>query len=200
MSRRAQPSPSAAGPPARPPPVAALAARPAGFISPSHASRGVDGDAPAAGKGPVEPAYRIPPDEDVVAAALRAVLRAGTVDSQRKLGEMVEAELRRRDRHYRVSDERVRVLALRSGLVGVHVHAHPSGPTPRLERCPVCESDLVRTSNRTLAGGATATGYRCARCPWWTGREYRVPSRYVFFPLVERAPRSPQLSFRPSRP
>lgn len=143
------------------------------------------------------PTYKVPPDEEVVAAAVQVVLRTGTIDSQRKLTELVTRQLRKRDPRYRVSPERIRVLALRSGLVGVHVHAHATGDDRgRLKACPVCGGPLERTSNRTLAGGEAQTGYKCTRCAWWTGRDYRVPSRYVFFPLVERDASSPQLSFK----
>lgn len=134
-----------------------------------------------------EPGYRIPSDEEVVAAVVRVILREGHVSSQRRLAELVSAALRRRNPHYRVGEARVRTLAVRSGLVGVTIHARHEGPDARrLDACPVCGSAVRRRANRTLAGGETRTGYRCSRCPWWTGRDFRGAGRYAFFPLLER--------------
>ena len=160
-------------------------------------------EAPAPRKGR-PPQYRIPSDEEVVAAIVRVMLREGQVHSQRRLKELVERALRAIDASYRVGEGRVRHLALRSGLVGVAVHARHEGETPRLDKCPVCGSALVRTSNRTLTGGHAQVGYKCSRCPWWTGRDYRIPNRYDFFPLVESKGedrrKGEQLTFRESGP
>lgn len=146
-----------------------------------------------------EPTYRVPPDEEVVAATVKVILREGQVDSQKRLAELVKREMRRRDPKARVGESRIRHLALASGLVGVHVRARHEGTSPKLEECPVCGSALKRTTNRTLTGGTSSTGYKCTRCPWWTGREYRVPNRYAFFPLVERREAGKQLTFRDPR-
>lgn len=160
-------------------------------------------DAPPSGTPEArEPAYRVPTDEEVVAAVVRVILREGQVPSQRRLTHLVQRALQSIDPKYRVGEPRVRLLALRSGLVGVTVHARHDGDTPRLEACPVCGNALTRTSNRTLSGGQAQTGYKCTRCPWWTGRDYRVPMRYAFFPLLDKrpAPRGEQLTFRDGAP
>lgn len=140
-------------------------------------------------------------DEEVVAVLVKVMLEEGTVASQTRLAQLVNRALSKRG--MRVTGERVRVLAVKSGLVGVTMRARVDGPTPEMERCPVCRSRLKRTTNRTLtafdasteastprraaAAGTTAqTGYRCSRCPWWTGRDLRVPSHYVFQARVGR--------------
>jgi uncharacterized protein with PIN domain len=154
-------------------------------------------EAPVARKERRAPSYRVPSDEEVVAAIVKVMLREGQVTSQRRLRDLVQQALR--DASYRVGEDRVRSLALRSGLVGVAIHARHDGDTPRLDACPVCGNPLHRTSNRTLAGGNVQTGYKCTRCPWWTGRDYRVPQRYSFFPLVEKR-RGKQVTFREGQP
>ncbi len=127
---------------------------------------------------------------------MKVILREGQVPSQRRLAELVARALHAIDSSYRVGENRVRVLALRSGLVGVAIHARRDGAAPRVDACPVCGSPVVRTANRTLTGGHASTGYRCTRCPWWTGRDYRVPQRYTFFPLVEKHEAAHQVTFR----
>lgn len=133
-------------------------------------------------------------DEELVALIVKVILDEGTISSQRRLGEMVNRQLRRRKLH--VTPERVRVLAVRSGLVGVSVRTRHGGIAPTLEKCPVCKTRLKKTTSQTLTGGTASTGYRCPRCPWWTGRELRVPHHYTFFSRVARAESEPgQLSF-----
>jgi hypothetical protein len=132
-------------------------------------------------------------DEEVVATLVKVILEEGTVASQTRLAELVNGELGGR-RH--VTPGRIRVLAIRSGLVSLTIRTRVQGETPVLEACPVCHGKLRRTANRTLTGATASTGYKCTRCPWWTGREMRVPQHYVFAARVARAEgRKGQLSF-----
>lgn len=133
-------------------------------------------------------------DEEVVATVVRVILREGTVATQTALAALVNEEL---PREKRVTPERVRVLAARSGLVGLQIRARLDGPVGDLKECPVCRSKLKRTENRTLTGKSAATGYKCTRCPWWTGRELRIPHHYTFSARVQRSQKheSGQLSF-----
>ena len=123
-------------------------------------------------------------DEEVVAILVKVILDEGTVASQKRLAQLVNRQLARRGMH--VTGERVRMLAVKSGLVALQIRVRMDGETPEMERCPVCRSRLKRTTNRTLAGGIASTGYKCARCPWWTGRELRIPQHYVFQARVAR--------------
>lgn len=133
-------------------------------------------------------------DEEIVAIVVQVILEEGTVASQTRLAELVNARLKRRAMH--VTPARVRQLAVRSGLIGVHIRTRAGGATPDLDRCPVCDGRLKRTTNRTLTGATASTGYKCTRCPWWTGRELRVPTHYVFQARVTRAEgRHDQLAF-----
>lgn len=132
-------------------------------------------------------------DEEVVGVVVKVILREGTIATQRALSRLVNDEL---GRGARVTPERVRVLAARSGLVGLQIRARLDGPTGELQECPVCRSRLKRTENRTLTGKSTATGYKCTRCPWWTGRELRIPHHYTFSARVQRTRQAGgQLSF-----
>jgi len=134
-------------------------------------------------------------DEEITAVLVKVILEEGTIASQTRLAELVNRLMKKRGFH--VTGERVRVLAVRSGLVGVTIRARVNGPTPELARCPVCRSRLRRTVNRTLTGATAQTGYRCARCPYWTGRELRIPQHYVFQARVSRTEKG-QMRFTPA--
>ncbi len=141
---------------------------------------------------PAAPSRRVR-DEEVVATLVKVILEEGTVASQTRLAELVNEQLRG---ERRVTPERIRVLAVRSGLVSLGIRTRLVGETGTLEKCPVCRSKLRRTSNQTLTGTVASTGYKCTRCPWWTGREMRVPQHYVFTARVARAQgRKGQLAF-----
>lgn len=137
-------------------------------------------------------------DAEIVATIVQVILEEGTVASQTLLGQLVNERLQKR--RVRVTPTRVRVLAVRSGLVTLSIRTRAGGATPELERCPVCGGRLKRTANRTLTGATVQTGYRCVRCPWWTGRELRVPTHYVFQARVSRAEgRREQMAFAAPR-
>lgn len=124
-------------------------------------------------------------DEDILAVVLKVILQEGTISSQRRLSELVNQKLRRKN--MRVTGPRVRTIAIRSGLIGVNMRIRHDGETPDLDACPVCQTRLKRTGNRTLTGGTAKTGYKCPRCPWWTGRDLRIPQHYTFYSKVARA-------------
>lgn len=138
-------------------------------------------------------------DAEIVALLVKVILEEGTVASQTRLAQLVNDELPRGRVH--VSPERLRQLAIRSGLVGVAIRTRTGGETPAaMDACPVCGGKLTRTANKTLTGATTQTGYRCARCPWWTGRELRIPQHYVFQAKVSRSDsKKGQLAFVGSR-
>jgi hypothetical protein len=116
-----------------------------------------------------------------VGFALRRVMAsAGTVGSQTKLLEMVNNELAKGDALYRVGPQRLRRICATSGFCAMEVRARKDSAPDASNECPVCAGSLQRVKNKTLFGGTVTLQYRCARCPYWTGKERRVPTRYLF--------------------
>jgi len=125
-------------------------------------------------------AIRIPTAE-VLAVAISAALRDNnTVGSQRRLAELVREELHRLDPEYGVTKERVRRIAITSGLVKVNVETRDTGKRKRTTICPVCGSKMGRVRNRTITGGTVTLGRKCTVCPFRMGTTRRVPTRYIF--------------------
>lgn len=119
-------------------------------------------------------------DEEVVAAIAAVFARFDKVETQRKLRELVEAELRRRRPGARVAGPRVRVLAVRSGIVRLEMRYREGDGLEGVEACPVCGAKVRRVKNRTLTGGQVLVGLKCAACGYKTGRELEIPAKYVF--------------------
>lgn len=119
-------------------------------------------------------------DEEVVAAIASVFARHDRVETQRRLRALVAHELARRRGAASVGGERVRLLAIRSGLVRLETRTKTSDGIEGLEACPVCKGKLRRVRNRTLTGGRVLVGLRCPACGYRTGRDLEVPTKYVF--------------------
>ena len=125
--------------------------------------------------------YRIPPAE-LLAEVIREVLkRRPMVISQRKLTELVLKDLKRIDEEYSATEERIRKVAIDQGAAKIEIHCREGEERSRHSRCPVCGSKMRRIRNETIFGGTVTLGYKCTKCPYWTGLKRRNPIRYVFY-------------------
>ena len=125
------------------------------------------------------PSYRIPKDEQVLAALRRATDLKPTVDSQRKLKRIVDRELRGEE-GFKVGEGRLRRLAIDSKLFDLRIETRETDLRRSLVKCPVCDARLRRLRNATVFGGTVTLGYQCPTCGYWTGLKRRVPVRYTF--------------------
>lgn len=125
------------------------------------------------------PAYHIPSDDQVRQSLTRVFSTRQVVDSQRKLKQLVEKDMKG-DERYRVGEPRLRLLALDSGLIDLETLARDSKKMRSLVKCPVCGTRLKKVRNMTVFGGTVTLGYRCERCKYWTGLKPRIPTRYIF--------------------
>ena len=125
------------------------------------------------------PSYRIPSDARVREAIVRLFSTRQMVDSQRKLKQLVEKDLKG-DEKFRVGERRLRLLAIDSELVDLEIHCRDTNEMRSLVKCPVCGARLKKVRNMTVFGGTVTLGYRCERCKYWTGLKRRIPTRYVF--------------------
>ncbi|MBS3749705.1 MAG: hypothetical protein KGY65_05410 [Candidatus Thermoplasmatota archaeon] len=124
--------------------------------------------------------YSIPSDEQVTSALRRVMNKARIVQSQRVLHELVLDELQQKNKSFRVTPKRLRLLALNQGFVDVEIHSREGDPKKTLHRCPVCHHQLKRVRNLTIWGGVVTIELRCPHCGYWTGKKKRIPTRYVF--------------------
>ncbi len=126
-------------------------------------------------------AYEIPEEEEVKRIILKILHMRGVVESQAELHREVMKHLERKNKNYRLSGRRMRIIALNSGHVGIEIRYRLTDKeVESFEICPVCGSKMVKISNSTLDGSRVIIGFRCTGCPYWTGKRLRVPVRYVF--------------------
>ncbi len=125
------------------------------------------------------PDYRIPSEEQIRAAIGRVFQTRHEVTSQRALKRLVERDLRGSE-NFRVGEERVRLVAIESGLVRLQIHTREADQKKGLTKCPVCGERVQRLKNETVYGGTVTLGFKCPKCGYWSGLRRRVPVRYVF--------------------
>jgi hypothetical protein len=124
--------------------------------------------------------YHIPSDEQVVDALRKVMAKYPTVNSQHRLKNLVEKELRSKKQQYSVGESRLRQLSLQSGVARIQIYSREGDPDKLLHRCPVCGSPLERVKNLTLYGGEVTLEYKCSSCSYWTGKKKKIPTLYVF--------------------
>lgn len=129
--------------------------------------------------------YRLPSTEDIEHAIAAVLRREKKLPSENRFLSLVRRELKRRDREYTVSHERLRRIALRSGLCKVTIHTREALTRRPMSRCPVCSTPVRSIKNETIFGGTVTLGYECPFCGYWTGMRRRVPQRYVFSSNVD---------------
>lgn len=133
-------------------------------------------------------------DAEVIAAVRRVLQRATTIVSQRELRHQVVRELERTRPGAAVGEERVRRLAAVQPFVRLELHSRRGDRQKVLNRCPVCDARLERLKNQTLFGGEVTLTLRCPRCHYWSGKEKRVPTLYIFH-LQGAREAAPELDF-----
>ena len=129
--------------------------------------------------------YRIPPAKLLSQTISEVIRDKRSVVSQKRFTELVLAVLKKKDEGYTVSEERVRRMAIHKNLVRVHIHYRVTEERSDGGKCPVCGSATKELQNQTLDGQEVKLGFRCVKCPYWTGPERRVPVRYTFLSLQE---------------
>ena len=125
-------------------------------------------------------AYRLPSEEEIEHAIAAVLRREKKLPSESRFLSLVRRELKRKDKEYTISHERLRRVALRSGLCKVTIHTREVPSRRPMARCPVCNTHIEAVKNETIFGGSVTLGYECPFCGYWTGIRRRVPQRYVF--------------------
>ncbi|MDD5503577.1 MAG: hypothetical protein PHH26_09005 [Candidatus Thermoplasmatota archaeon] len=129
--------------------------------------------------------WKLPKDEEILAAIIAVINRNRTIESQNRLRQLVVDELQKNDPEYTTTPEKVRLLALRSGHVRVEVKTKEDD-VGKPTKCPVCRTTMDRLKNKTLTGGTVTVEWRCPMCKYWTGKKLRIPRHYTFYAIEPR--------------
>jgi hypothetical protein len=124
--------------------------------------------------------YHIPSDKQLTDLIRMVLKKAHTIQSQSLLKKLIMDELKKKNKVYGVSPQRLRKLAIKSSFVSLEIHSRDGDPNKILKGCPVCDHNLKQVKNLTIWGGVVTIEFQCPNCGYWTGKRKRVPTRYVF--------------------
>jgi hypothetical protein len=124
--------------------------------------------------------YHILSDNQVEIALKKILKENRTIQSQKKLKQLIVEELNTKKKTFGVSESRLRKIAINSNFVKLEIHSREGDPRRLLSKCPVCGSSLKRVKNLTIWGGEVTIEFSCSNCGYWTGKKKRIPTRYVF--------------------
>jgi len=124
--------------------------------------------------------YRIPSAKVLEDSIRRVIREQQSISSQRRFTELVLEDLKRKNPDYKVGEVRMRKMALHRNLAKVTILYRETKETSHKGRCPVCTSPTEELHNLTLDDKKVELGFKCTKCPYWTGPRKRVPVRYSF--------------------
>lgn len=119
-------------------------------------------------------------DEQVLDAIKSVFKKNITIQSQNKLKRLIDSELSKKKKKLGVSASRLRNIAIKSGFVKLEIHSRKGDPKKLMVKCPVCGGSLKKVKNLTIWGGEVTIEFSCSNCGYWTGKQKRIPTRYVF--------------------
>jgi len=125
-------------------------------------------------------AYRIPSVKVLEDSIRRVIREQQSIPSQHRFTELVLEDLRKKNPEYKVGEVRLRRTALHRNLARVTISYRETKEASRKGRCPVCCSSTEELHNQTLDDRMVELGFKCTKCPYWTGPRRRVPVRYTF--------------------
>ncbi|MDD1772589.1 MAG: hypothetical protein LUQ09_06675 [Methanomassiliicoccales archaeon] len=125
-------------------------------------------------------AYRIPPAKVLEDSIRRIIREQQSIPSQRQFTELVLEDLKKKSPDYKVGEVRLRRMALHRNLARVVIQYRETREPSHKGRCPVCLSPTEELHNQTLDDQKVELGFKCTKCPYWTGPRKRVPVRYIF--------------------
>ena len=121
------------------------------------------------------------PSKDIVASAIKRVLCSRKmVESQEELASLVEKELKKIDKEYVVGATRVKRIALELREVEVKAKTRKSVSLQKIERCPICGSEISEIKVKNLLGKDIVIGYKCSKCGYESDLEAFLPMKYIF--------------------
>ena len=121
------------------------------------------------------------PSKEMVANIMKRVLSSRKiVESQEELASLVDKELKKIDKDYVVGATRVKRIALEISEIEVKAKTKKSIGLQKIEKCPVCDSNINEIKVKNLLGKDIVIGYKCSKCGYESDLEAFLPMKYIF--------------------
>ena len=121
------------------------------------------------------------PSRDKLSEAVKNVLFTHLkVDTQEELARHALKILRKEDKDYTLSSIRAKRIALDIPEIEVKAKTKKTIKLQKIERCPICESDIEPLKVKNLLNKDIVIGYRCTDCAYESDLEAFMPMKYSF--------------------
>jgi len=121
------------------------------------------------------------PSKDAVANAIKKILSSRkVVESQEELASLVEKELKKINKDYVVGATRVKRIALEIPEIEIKAKTKKSIGLQKIEKCPICGSEVNEIKVKNLLGKDIVIGYKCSKCGYESDLEAFLPMKYIF--------------------
>ncbi len=123
---------------------------------------------------------KIPPEEKVKEAILKVLKSRLKVESQEELANLTLRLLKKEEKNYTLSPTRVKRIALLIPEVEVKAKTKKTIKMQKIDKCPICESEVEELKAKNLLNKEIVIGYRCTKCGYQSDLEAFMPMRYAF--------------------
>ena len=121
------------------------------------------------------------PSKEKLKSIIRDVVRSRVkVNSQEELARLALKRLKKEDKNYTLSPMRAKRIALLLEEVEVKAKTKKTIKLPKIERCPVCESEIKPIKVKNLLNKKITIGFRCTKCGYESDLEAFMPMKYEF--------------------
>jgi hypothetical protein len=123
---------------------------------------------------------RIPSNEKVIEQIKNIVKSRIAIESQEMLSQLVLKRLKKEDKLFSASPQRVKRLALTIPSVHVKVKTKKMPKIDKIDKCPVCESKILPLEGTNLSNKKMLIGFKCVNCSYSSDLEHFMPMKYSF--------------------
>ncbi|MCD6367851.1 MAG: hypothetical protein J7L45_02070 [Candidatus Aenigmarchaeota archaeon] len=120
------------------------------------------------------------PKEDLVKRIIYQTLKKrGIVHTQEELANLVKDELKKINKNFTITPNRVRRIAIHVDGVEITVKTKKSN-LGEPKRCPVCGNKLTPVYGKNLLGEKIVLGFKCNVCNYRGDEKFFAPMKYEF--------------------
>lgn len=122
--------------------------------------------------------YKIPSEKEINEALIKVLGKYKEVSSIKLLRNLVQSELRKTNKYYVVSENRIRKIASKNKKIKIIVLKRKS--SKKTERCFICGKKLKPIISKNLLGEYVTIGSKCEICGIVLEKNKQAPKRYIF--------------------
>lgn len=122
---------------------------------------------------------KIPKEELVKRIIYQMLKKRGVVHTQDELSEIVKNELKKINKRFTITPNRVRKIAIQIEDVNITVKTKKSKRS-KPKKCPVCGNKLTPIYGKNLLGEKIVIGFKCNVCHYRGDEKFFAPMKYEF--------------------